>query len=89
MIQITERNIQHKEHELDSPCLLFGWLPADIIKYIFLNSTQYDIMPMGAIIKNKYISPFAEMNVYLHDKPVETDTSYYETPSIDYVSTCY
>ena len=43
-------------------------------------------MPMSALLKNHYKSPFLEINGYFCDKPVATDTIYSDTPAIDYGS---
>ena len=55
---------------------------------IVMTTNQYARTTMSAIIKNNYRSPCSKMNVHLHEKPVETDTGYSDTPAIDDVSSC-
>ena len=45
-------------------------------------------MPMRALLKKHYKSPFHAMNVYPCSKPVATDTIYSDKTVIDYGSTC-
>ena len=60
-----------------------GWLPMDIIKKTFKNTTQYARTPMSAILKKYYKSPYPAFNVKIRNEPVATDTVYSDTPVVD------
>ena len=54
LVQISKRDVQPEEGDYNSLCPLFGWLPDDIIKQTFLNTTQYACMSMSALLKINY-----------------------------------
>ena len=69
----------------DYPALrpYFAWLPPNIVKLTFKNTTQYAKQTISAIMKKHYKSPYPANNVHRRDEPVATDTVYSDTPAID------
>jgi len=66
-----------------SLCPYFGWLPTDIVKLTFRNTTQFARTTVSTILKKHYKSPYPAMNVLRRDEPVATDTVYSDTPAIN------
>ena len=77
-VQTQERTIDY-----DSYRSKLGWLPTDVIKRTFENTTQYYRMPHSTHLKKQYRSPFPACNVHRRNKAVATDTVYSDTPAID------
>ena len=65
----------------------FAYLPVDIIKRTFANTTQYAKTTLSTILKKHYKSPFPAFNVRRRDEPVATDYIYSDTPAVDDGST--
>jgi hypothetical protein len=53
------------------------------IKKTLEQTTQYDRMPNGTILKKHYKSPFPALNVQHRDERVTRDTIYSNAPDID------
>ena len=63
----------------------FAWLPVEIIKATFKNSTQYGHMSsssQGNLFK-RYKAPHPGINVFRLNEDCLTDTVYADTPAID------
>ena len=63
----------------------FAWLPIQMIKDTFQNSTQYGFVPSspdGNLFK-RYHSPNPAMNVFRLQDDILTDTIFSDTPAID------
>ena len=61
----------------------FAFLPADIIKHTFENTTQFYRSTGSFTQKKHYKSPFPAANVMRRNEPVASDTVFSDTPAID------
>jgi hypothetical protein len=61
----------------------FAWLPENVVKHTFKNTTQYARMPMSTVLKKHYKSPFPALNVYCHEEALATNTVYSNVPAVD------
>jgi hypothetical protein len=61
----------------------FAWLPENVVKELFKNTTQYARMPMSTVLKKHYKSPFPTLNVHRHEEALATDTVYSDVPAVD------
>ena len=78
-----EWSVMTKEPNYEELRPFFGWLPSDIVKSTFNNSTQYARIPMSTVLKKRYKAANPALNVHRRDEPVATDTVYSDTPAID------
>jgi len=64
----------------------FGWLPLEIIKEKFKDSTQYGYMPSSSLgnLFKRFKVPNPAMNVFRLNEDALTDTVYADTPALDY-----
>jgi len=85
LLEIHEMEIQSKERDYESFCLISAWLPADKVKCSFEATMQYACIPMSTILRKHYKSPFQAKNVW--QEAIATDTVYTDTPAIDNGST--
>jgi hypothetical protein len=83
LYQVHERTIQPATIDFASYRPYFAWLPTDIIKKTFENTTQHASLPMSTYMKRQYRSPFPALNVHRRDESVATDTVYSDMPAID------
>ena len=83
LYQCHEREVIPKEPNYEKPRPYFGWLPINIIKRTFENTTQLARMLMSTILQKRYKSPFPALNVHRRNEPIATDTVYSDTPAID------
>ena len=79
LYQAHERRIQPKDPDYEALCPNFGWLPTDVIKQTFQNSTQFARIPMSTTLTKHYKSPFPANNVHRRNEPLATDTVYSDT----------
>ena len=63
------------------PC--FAWLPVEIIKKTFSETTQYARLPFNTILRKQCKSPHPTLNIWQCNEPVATDTIQSDTPPID------
>jgi len=61
----------------------FAWMPPDIIKCTFENSTQFYCSTASPDMKKHYKSPFPACNVHCCSEPIAMDTVYSDIPAID------
>jgi hypothetical protein len=61
----------------------FAWLPENVVKETFKNTTQYARMPMSTVLKKHYKSPFPALNVHRREEALATDTVYSNVPAVD------
>jgi hypothetical protein len=61
----------------------FAWLPKNVVKESFKNTTQYARMPMSLVLKKHYKSPFPALNVHRREEALATDTVYSNVPAVD------
>ena len=61
----------------------FGWLPVNVIKTMFDNTTQFYWTPASIQLKKRFWSPYPACNVQRWQEPLATDTVYSDTPAID------
>jgi hypothetical protein len=83
MIMIYNREVMPRVIDFEKYRSKFAWLPSDIIRYTFENSTQFYRKSTGTHLKKTYRSPFPACNVHQRSEGVATDTVYAETPAID------
>ena len=83
LYQCHEREVIPKEPNYEKPRPYFGWLPINIIKRTFENTTQLARMLMSTILQKRYKLPFPALNVHRRNEPIATDTVYSDTPAID------
>jgi hypothetical protein len=82
MYEIHEREIKPATIDYQRLRPYFAWLPTEIIKKTFENTTQHASMPMSTYMKRRYKSPFPALNVHRRDESVATDTVYSDTPAM-------
>ena len=75
----------HKPSDIDYEAFqpYFAFLPIDIIKLTFNNTTQYGRMPASTRLQRRYKSPSPAMNAFRLNDDVMTDAIFSETPSVD------
>jgi hypothetical protein len=61
----------------------FAWLPENVVKETFKNTTQYARMPMSEVLKKHYKSPFPALNVHQREEALATATVYSDVPAVD------
>jgi hypothetical protein len=62
----------------------FAWLPENVVKETFKNTTQYARMPMSKVLKKHYKSPFPALNVHRREEAsLATNTVYSNFPAVD------
>ena len=61
----------------------FSWLPSKVIKKTFETTMQHSRTPASAILQQHYKSPFPVLNVHRRNESVDTDTVYFNAPTID------
>jgi hypothetical protein len=61
----------------------FAWLPENVVKETFKNTTQYARMPMSTVLKNHCKSPFHALNVHRREEALATNTVYSDVPAVD------
>ena len=61
----------------------FAWLPVEIIKKTFSETTQYAQLPFNTNLWKQYKSPNPALNVRQCNEPVATDMIQSNTPAID------
>ena len=61
----------------------FGWLPVDVIRNTFNNTTQFYRATASAQLKKHFRSPYPACNIHRHQEPIAADTVYSDTPAID------
>jgi hypothetical protein len=61
----------------------FAWLPENVVKETFKNTTQYARMQMSTILKKHYKSPFPALNVHCHEETLANNTGYSNVPAVD------
>ena len=82
-LQLYNSNIAPSRIDYEQHRSKLAWLPVEVIKHTFENTTQFYWMPMGTYLKKRYKSPFPACNVHQRDEAVATDTVYLDTPAID------
>ena len=83
VLQLHNQNITPSKIDYKSYRSKLAWLPTDVIKRTFEQTTQFYRMPMETYLKKRYKSPFPACNVHRRSVPVATDTVYSDTPAID------
>ena len=85
IIESSQQPCQNQPSNIDYKSLQpnFGWLPADVIKLTFDNTTQFCCAPFGTHLKKHFRSPHPACNVEHHQEPIVTDTVHSDTPAID------
>ncbi len=76
--KITKDPVDYEKYESN-----FLFVPKNLIKKTFENTTQFARMPMSDTLKKAYRSPFPACNIHRRNEPVATDTVYSDTPAID------
>ena len=73
----------HKPAPQDYAALqpLFSWLPVDVIKYIFENTTQMFITPATTHLFKRYKSPYPAANLRQQNEDDASDAIYSNTPA--------
>jgi hypothetical protein len=61
----------------------FAWLPENVVKETFKNTTQYARMPMSTVLKKHYKLPFPALNVHRCEEALATKTVYSDVPAVD------
>ena len=61
----------------------FGWLPVDVIKSTFDNTTQFHRTPASSQLKKTFRSLHPACNVQHRQEPLATDMVHSDTPAID------
>jgi hypothetical protein len=61
----------------------FAWLPENVVKETFKNTTQYARMSMSTVLKKHYNSPFPTLNVHCREEALATNTVYSNVPAVD------
>ena len=62
---------------------LFAWLSKNLIKKTYDPTTQYVHILMSTILKEHYKSPKPTFNIHCSNKPVATNTIYFNIPVVD------
>jgi hypothetical protein len=60
----------------------FAWLPENVVKHTFKNTTQYARMPMSTVLKKHYKLPFPTLNVHRCEEALATNTVYSNVPAV-------
>ena len=84
-IESTRQPRHRKASTIDFAALQpkFGWLPVDVIKSTFENTTQFYRTPASPQLKKRFRSPYPACNVQRRQEPLATDTVFSDTPAID------
>jgi hypothetical protein len=61
----------------------FAWLPENVVKHTFKNTTQYARMPMSTVLKKHSKLPFPALNVHPCEEALATGTVYSNVPAVD------
>ena len=86
---VHKMNINPVEPNYDSLQPYFGWMPIDIIKHTFKNTTQYArSIHLYDNMRKHYKSRFPALNVTRRNESVATDTIFSDTPAIDSGAKC-
>ena len=72
-----------KDPNYDLQCLLFAWIPSNLIKKTYDLAIQYVCIHMSSILKKRYKSPNLVLNVHCCNKPVSIDTIYSDIPAVE------
>jgi hypothetical protein len=83
LYQAHEHQIIENRQDFSQLCPNFAWLPENVVKQTFKNTTQYARMPMSTILKKHYKSPFPTLNVRCREEALSTDTGYSDSPAVD------
>ena len=75
----------HKPAPQDYAALqpLFSWLPVDVIKHTFENTTQMCVMPATTHLFKRYKTPYPAANLRRRNEDDASDAIYSNTPAID------
>jgi hypothetical protein len=83
LYQVHKRKVQPAIVDYARLRPYFAWLPTEIVKKTFENTSQHATLPMSTYMKQRYKSPFPALNVNRRDESIATDTVYSDTPAVD------
>jgi hypothetical protein len=83
LYQAHEHQIHKNQHNFAQLHPNFAWLPENVVKHTFKNTTQYARMPMSTVLKKHYELPFPALNVHRREEALATDTVYSDVPAVD------
>jgi hypothetical protein len=83
LYQAHEHQIIENQQDFAPLCPNFAWLPENVVKETFKNTTQYARMPMSEVLKKHYKSQFPTFNVHRHEEALATATVYSDIPAVD------
>jgi hypothetical protein len=83
LYQAHEHQIIENQQDLTQVCPNFAWLPDNVVKQTFKNTTQYARMPMSTVLKKHFKLPFPALNVHRCDEVLATNTVYSDVPAVD------
>ena len=81
--QVTPRQVDTSRIDFSTLQSKFGWLPIDVIRNTFSNTTQFYRTPASSHLKKHFRSPYPACNIHRRQEPIATDTVYSDTPAID------
>ena len=83
IFQAYEHSVRPRAIDYQQYQYKFTFLPTDVIKHTFDNTTQFYRSAVSPAMQKRYKSPFPACNVHRRSEPVATDTVYSDTPAID------
>jgi hypothetical protein len=69
LYQAHEHQIIQNQQDFEELRPNFAWLPENVFKQTFKNTTQYARMPTSTVLKKHYKSLFPALNVHRHLPP--------------------
>ena len=79
----TPRQVDTSNIDFEAMQPKFGWLPIDVIRNTFANTTQYYRARASNHLKKYFRSPYPACNIHRRQEPLATDTVFSDTPAID------
>jgi hypothetical protein len=83
LYQAHEHQIIESQQDFTQLRPNFAWLPENVVKETFKNTTQYARIPMSTVLKKHYKSPFPALNAHRHEEALATNTVFSNVPGVD------
>jgi hypothetical protein len=83
LYQAHEHQIMENQQDFAQLRPNFAWLPENVVKETFKNTTHYARMAMSTVLKKHYKSPFPALNVHRPEEAHATNTVNSNVPAVD------